>query len=203
MMSKRMAVVFMVVWLALAVVAWAEVPLQFSSCAYPDAGGFVVTITNTGSEPVHYGMMLDLWLNGDVAGGEVFDFGALAAGESTTLKLTDDYAGVWYLVQRVDEGWRFDGETYDLFPYYDAAGNLLNACSVTSEVLPSEPVMPMVRFTQDTELLWGPSTDAHTGAYVRAGQTARAVAQQDGYTRIVWAGQALWIVSGDGEFWRP
>ena len=202
-MSKRMAVVFMVVWLALAVVAWAEVPLQFSSCAYPDAGGFVVTITNTGSEPVHYGMMLDLWLNGDVAGGEVFDFGALAAGESTTLKLADDYAGVWYLVQRVDEGWRFDGETYYLFPYYDTAGNLLNACPATSEVLPSEPVMPMVRFTQDTELLWGPSTDAHTGAYVRAGQTARAVAQQDGYTRIVWAGQALWIVSGDGEFWRP
>ena len=202
-MSKRMAVVFVVVWLALAGRAWADLPLQFSSCAYPDAGGFVVTITNTGSAPAHYGMMLDLWLNGDVAGGEVFDFGALAAGESTTLKLADDYAGVWYLVQRVDEGWRFDGETYYLFPYYDTAGNLLNACPATSEVLPSEPVMPMVRFTQDTELLWGPSTDAHTGAYVRAGQTARAVAQQDGYTRIVWAGQALWIVSGDGEFWRP
>jgi len=62
--------------------------------------------------------------------------------------------------------------------------------------------MPMVRFTQTTELLWAPSADAHTGAYVRAGQTARAVAQQDGYTRIVWAGQALWVASADAEFWR-
>ena len=201
-MSKRMAVVFVVVWLALAGRAWAELPLQFSSCAAPNAGGFVVTITNTGSTPAHYGMMINLWLINEFADGPVFDFGALAAGESTTLKLTDDYAGVWYLVERVDEGWRFDGETYDLFPYYDAAGNLLNACPATSEVLPSEPVMPMVRFTQDTELLWGPFADAHTGAYVRAGQTARAVAQQDGYTRIAWAGQALWIVSDDVEFWR-
>ena len=201
-MNRRIAVVFVVVWLALAGRAWAELPLQFSSCAAPNAGGFVVTITNTGSTPAHYGMMINLWLINEFADGPVFDFGALAAGESTTLKLTDDYAGVWYLVERVPDGWRFDGETYDLFPYYDAAGNLLNACPATSEVLPSEPVMPMVRFTQDTELLWAASADAHTGAYVHAGQTARAVAQQDGYTRIAWAGQALWIVSSDGEFWR-
>ena len=201
-MNRRIAVVFVVVWLALAGRAWAELPLQFSSCAAPDAGGFEVTITNTGSTPAHYGMMINLWLINEFADGPVYDFGALAAGESTTLKLTDDYAGVWYLVERVPDGWRFDGETYDLFPYYDAAGNLLNACPATSEVLPSEPVMPMVRFTQDTELLWGPSADAHTGAHVRGGQTARAVAQQDGYTRIAWAGQALWIVSSDGEFWR-
>ena len=202
-MNRRIAVVFVVALaFGLVNVARAEMPLQFSSCAAPDAGGFVVTITNTGGASAHYGMMLDLWLNGDVAGGEVFDFGSLAAGESRTLKLTDDYAGVWYLVERVDEGWRFDGETYDLFPYYDAAGNLLNACPSTSELVPSEPVMPMVRFTQTTELLWAPSADAHTGAYVRAGQTARAVAQQDGYTRIVWAGQALWVASADAEFWR-
>ena len=201
-MNRRIAVVFVVVWLALAGRAWAELPLQFSSCAAPNAGGFVVTITNTGSTPAHYGMMINLWLINEFADGPVYDFGALAAGESTTLKLTDDYAGVWYLVERVPDGWRFDGETYDLFPYYDAAGNLLNACPATSEVLPSEPVMPMVRFTQDTELLWGPSADAHTGAYVRAGQTARAVAQQDGYTRVVWAGQALWVASDDREFWR-
>ena len=201
-MNRRIAVVFVVVWLALAGRAWAELPLQFSSCAAPDAGGFEVTITNTGSTPAHYGMMINLWLINEFADGPVYDFGALAAGESTTLKLTDDYAGVWYLVERVPDGWRFDGETYDLFPYYDATGNLLNVCPVTSEVLPSEPVMPMVRFTQDTELLWGPSADAHTGAHVRGGQTARAVAQQDGYTRIAWAGQALWIVSSDGEFWR-
>ena len=201
-MNRRMAVVFVVVWLALAGRAWADLPLKFSSCVSPKNGGFVVTITNTGGASAHYGMMLDLWLNGDVAGGAVFDFGALTAGESRTLKLTDDYAGVWYLVERVDEGWRFDGETYDLFPYYDAAGNLLNACPSTSELVPSEPVMPMVRFTQTTELLWAPSADAHTGAYVHAGQTARAVAQQDGYTRIVWAGQALWVASADAEFWR-
>jgi len=202
-MNRRIAVVFVVVWLALmAAVARAETPLQFSSCAAPDAGGFVVTITNTGSEPAHYGMMINLWLINEFADGPVFDFGALAAGESTTLKLADDYAGVWYLVQRADEGWRFDGETYDLFPYYDAAGNLLNACPATSEVLSSGPVMPMVRFTVASELLWGPSAGAHTGAYVRAGQTARAVAQQDGYTRVVWAGQALWVASDDREFWR-
>ena len=201
-MSKRMAVVFVVVWLALAGRAWADLPLKFSSCVSPKNGGLVVTITNTGGASAHYGMMLDLWLNGDVAGGAVFDFGALTAGESRTLKLTDDYAGVWYLVERVDEGWRFVGESTDVMPYYDAAGNLLNACLATSELAQSETVMPMVRFTQDTELLWGPFADAHTGAYVRAGQTARAVAQQDGYTRIVWAGQALWIVSSNGEFWR-
>jgi len=202
-MNRRIAVVFVVALaFGLVNVARAEMPLQFSSCAAPDAGGFVVTITNTGSAPAHYGMMINLWLINEFADGPVYDFGALAAGESTTLKLTDDYAGVWYLVERVPDGWRFDGETYDLFPYYDAAGNLLNACPATSEVLPSEPVMPMVRFTQDTELLWGPSADAHTGAHVRGGQTARAVAQQDGYTRIAWAGQALWIVSSDGEFWR-
>jgi hypothetical protein len=64
------------------------------------------------------------------------------------------------------------------------------------QFMPIGPDAVLVQFNVDADLLWYPDESAQTGYKIKAGQTAWMIGSQDGYAKIVWSCNILWVDLG-------